>query len=67
MNTSNSPESHWLIFPHCKRRTRTKVYEDTVLVKFPLFCPKCKEELKVTVIQFKMMLCDESTTNFSKK
>lgn len=33
------------------RKTRTKVYDDTVLVKFPLYCPKCKKEIKIDVIQ----------------
>ena len=59
MNTSNSPESHWLICPHCKSRTRTKVYEDTVLIKFPLFCQKCKAEYRITVVKFKMVLDDK--------
>ena len=25
-------------------KTRTKVYEETVLLNFPLYCPKCKKE-----------------------
>lgn len=52
-------ESRWIHCPHCGSKTRTKVYEDTVLIKFPLYCPKCKEEFRITVIQFKMVLCDE--------
>ena len=59
MNTSNFPESHWLICPHCKSKTRTKVYEDTVLIKFPLFCQKCKAEYRITVVKFKMVLDDK--------
>ena len=31
-------------------------YDDTVLVKFPLYCPKCKKEIKIDVIQLKMVL-----------
>ena len=27
---------------------------DTVLVNFPLFCPKCKMEIRINVVQFKM-------------
>ena len=30
----------WLICQVCKGKTRTRVQEDTVLVNFPLFCPK---------------------------
>ena len=42
--------------PICGGKTRTKVYDDTVLVKFPLYCPKCKKEIKIDVIQLKMVL-----------
>ena len=45
--------------PICGSKTRTKVYEDTVLVKFPLYCPKCKKEIRVNVLKLKMVLSDE--------
>ncbi|MCL1965109.1 MAG: cysteine-rich KTR domain-containing protein [Firmicutes bacterium] len=32
----------WIICPVCKNKTRVKIREDTELVNFPLFCPKCK-------------------------
>ena len=51
--------SHWVCCPVCGSRTRTKVYFDTVLVRFPLYCPKCKKEIRVTVAQLKMVLGDE--------
>ncbi len=51
--------SHWICCPICGSKTRTKVYADTVLVKFPLYCPKCKKEIRVTVAQLKMILSDE--------
>lgn len=59
MNISNSPESHWLVCPCCKSKTKTKVYEDTVLIKYPLFCQKCKAEYRITVVKFKMILDDK--------
>ena len=37
-------DSLWIRCPICNSKTRTKVYEDTVLLNFPLFCPKCKIE-----------------------
>ena len=37
-------------------KTRTKVYADTVLVNFPLFCPKCKKELKIDIVQLNMVI-----------
>lgn len=51
--------SRWICCPICGSKTRTKVYSDTVLVKFPLYCPKCKKEIRVTVAQLKMVLSDE--------
>ena len=54
----NRKTSLWIHCPICGGKTRTKVYEDTVLVKFPLYCPKCKQEtlieaenLNITVIK----------------
>lgn len=54
-----SDQSIWIRCPKCNRKTRTKVYADTVLVNFPLYCPKCQKEFKVTVVQLKMVLSDE--------
>ena len=55
MNNSKK-ESLWIPCPLCGAKTKTKVYQDTVLVKFPLYCPKCKKETKIDVIQLKMVL-----------
>ena len=41
--------------PVCDGKTRTKVYEDIVLVKFPLYCPKCKREILIDVVKLKMI------------
>ncbi len=49
-------ETKWVHCPVCGAKTRTKVSEDTVLVNFPLFCPKCKKEIYVDVIKLKMVL-----------
>ena len=48
--------SLWIHCPICGGKTRTKVYEDTVFIKFPLYCPKCKKEILVDVVKFKMVL-----------
>ena len=47
----------WVICPICGNKTRNQIREDTILLNFPLYCPKCKREtlikakyLKVTVI-----------------
>ncbi|MBQ8917845.1 MAG: cysteine-rich KTR domain-containing protein [Oscillospiraceae bacterium] len=48
----------WILCPVCGGKTRNQIREDTVLKKFPLFCPKCKQEtlidaekLTITVIK----------------
>ena len=52
----NQNDSLWIRCPICGGKTRTKVYADTVLVKFPLFCPKCKKEIIIDVVQLKMVI-----------
>ncbi len=47
--------SLWICCPVCGGKTRTKVYSDTVLVNFPLYCPKCKKEFSINVVQLKMI------------
>ena len=40
---------HSRFCPTCGNKTRTKVNPDTVLKRFPLFCPKCGKEHIVDV------------------
>jgi len=37
-------EGKWINCPVCNRKTRVKIRDDTELLNFPLFCPKCKNE-----------------------
>ncbi len=48
--------SLWVPCPICNSKTRTKVYEDSVLINFPLFCPKCKKETPVNIVKLKMIV-----------
>lgn len=34
-----------ILCPICHNKTRTKLCKDTELKNFPLFCPKCKNEI----------------------
>ena len=50
-------KTEWILCPLCGNKTRNKVREDTVLINYPLYCPKCRQEtlieaknLQVTVI-----------------
>ena len=46
--------ARWILCPISGNKTRTKVYEDTVVYNFPLYCPKCKTEVRVDISQLKM-------------
>lgn len=48
----STEKNSWLICPICGGKTRNQVREDTVLINFPLFCPKCKN---VMVIDLKKL------------
>lgn len=48
-------ESRWVRCPVCGKKTRTKIYKDTVLVNFPLYCPKCKKEICIDVALLKLV------------
>lgn len=49
-------ESLWVHCPICKGKTRIKVYENTILINFPLYCPKCKREMKVDIVNLKIVI-----------
>ncbi|CCL14230.1 cysteine-rich KTR domain-containing protein [Clostridioides difficile] len=34
----------WILCPVCGGKTRNKIREDTVLINYPLYCPKCRQE-----------------------
>lgn len=40
----------WIRCPICGNKTRTQIRRDTELKNFPLFCPKCKQECLIDVI-----------------
>ena len=51
-------EARWIRCPVCGGKTRLKVYYNTALFNYPLFCPKCKTEKIIDVMQFKMAVSD---------
>lgn len=48
----------WIRCPVCGNKTRTKVRDDTVLIRFPLYCPKCGNEQIVNVQKNKIILTE---------
>ena len=59
---NNHAESLWVRCPICRSKTRIKVYKNTVLLRFPLYCPKCKKETTVNIVQLKMTLSNVPDT-----
>ena len=53
--------SYWVSCPICKGRTRIKIYEDTTLLHFPLYFPKCKQETCISIVQMKMVVVPEDS------
>lgn len=46
----------WVHCPICGGKTRIKIREETVILNFPLFCPKCKKETVVDILKLKMIV-----------
>ena len=38
----NAGDERWILCPACGAKTRLRLLRRTVLLDFPLFCPKCK-------------------------
>ena len=49
----------WVLCPVCGNKTRIKIRENTVLLNFPLFCPKCRQEQLIIVQQLKLTIIKE--------
>lgn len=51
-------QEKWIWCPICGLKIHNKTHEDNVILRFPLFCPKCKlvtsinvEQLNITAIK----------------
>lgn len=44
-------EKKWILCPLCNNKTRLQIREDTELIHFPLYCPKCKQESLINLKQ----------------
>lgn len=51
-------KSKWIRCPVCGHKTRVQIREDTVLIRFPLFCPKCKHVHLIHVKNYKVVIVD---------
>ncbi len=49
----------WIICPVCGNKTHDRIRDDSVLLNFPLFCPKCKKETLITIQHQKIIVIKE--------
>ena len=49
----------WLLCPVCGSKTRLQIRNDTELKNFPLFCPKCKQEMLIGVKELQVTIIKE--------
>lgn len=49
----------WILCPICKNKTRVRIQKDTIMKKFPLFCPKCRQETLIDVKDMQVIVCKD--------
>ena len=64
MMIDKSPAS-FLLCPRCGRKTRTQVRQDTELIRFPLFCPKCRYVCVITFRNGRIQITEEPVASES--
>ena len=52
-------ENGWIHCLKCKCRTRTKIRKETIVKYFPIFCPKCKNECLIDIVDLNIKLSIE--------
>ena len=50
---------NWLLCPICGNKTRLKMRTDTELKNFPLYCPKCKQEILIQAKDSRIVIIKE--------
>lgn len=50
--TDESVRQEWGYCPVCGNKIRLRLRKDTVLINFPLFCPKCKKESLINAKEY---------------
>lgn len=52
-------EVQWVLYPVCRNKTRLKTRGDTILINFPLYCPKCRQETLITAQNLNIKIIKE--------
>ena len=53
----------WLLCPLCGNKTRNKIRADTILKNYPLYCPKCKQEVLIEAKDLQVNVIKEPDAN----
>jgi len=56
-------KTEWVHCPVCGNKTRNQIREDTVLLNFPLYCPKCKQETLIEAKKFQITVIEDFSKN----
>ena len=56
-------KTEWILCPFCGNKARNQIRDDTVLLNFPLYCPKCKQETLIEAKNFQVTVIED----FDKK
>ena len=57
----------WIICPTCGGKTRDRIREDTILINYPLYCPKCKQENLIEAKNFIVTVIREPDTKMQSR
>lgn len=49
----------WIRCPVCGNKTRDRLREDTILINYPLYCPKCKQETLIIAKEMQITVITE--------
>ena len=55
-------KTEWILCPVCGNKTRDRIREDTVLINYPLYCPKCKQESLMEAKELQITVMKEADT-----
>ena len=55
-------KTEWILCPLCGSKTRNKVREDTILINYPLYCPKCRQETLIEAKNLQVIVIKEPDT-----
>lgn len=59
MKNMTHSQLKWVLCPVCGNKTRNQIREDTVLLNFPLYCPKCKQEMLIGAKHLQVTVIDK--------